>query len=465
MIKEAKQLIPCLLCLFLLIVFLSCEIRGTNNGNDDDNENDNGNCEPIEIPMTPKEIFESLKGKSVITYGWADMANEGAGLFYANPEGFILIDDETYPDPLEKLWAFIDANYSVRPNVNYFVANNVVSGGAINNEPKFIFISGDIDLSGGMITDSDKSFYDQFDPEDDYKRKHGDILFNLGSNTTIIGIDKTRLMFGGIRIRNSNNVIIRNITFWDAHGSTEYDTSQPGHIPGQPLTNANLYSESKASIDGLEIRNSDGIWVDHCKFTNGTCNDLVRNLNHDGGFDIPSGRFITVSWTEFTNIDKVMLVAGSDSAENAIAEDRTITLHHNYFHIATQRMPRTRGTLMHIYNNYYNNIGNSQNGGSFMGPGLGARFIVENNYFGTKVGSRNIEWFNTPDNQAQMYYSGNNQTDPAWWGRGNSWITSGVRPSDNKIWEPEYTYTLELAADLPVSIPEKAGPTLIFAVK
>jgi len=154
-----------------------------------------------------------------------------------------------------------------------------------------------------------------------------------------------------------------------------------------------------------------------------------------------------------------MLVAGSDSAENAIAEDRQITLHHNYFHKTTQRMPRTRGTQMHIYNNYYNNIGNSQNGGSFMGPGLGARFIVENNFFEAKTGSRNIEWFNTPDNPAQVFYNGNNQNDPAWWGRGSSTPT---RPSDPKPWEPAYEYTLDPVDLLPESIPAAAGPTMIF---
>ncbi|MCL2805193.1 MAG: Ig-like domain-containing protein [Treponema sp.] len=391
-------------------------------------------------PMTPQEIFNSLKGQKVTTFGWADMANGGAGLSYTNPANLTLIDDATYPASSDKLWAFIDANFTSRPSIN--VSTGVISGGTLNDNPKFIIISGDIDLSGGRINDNDKSFYDQFEAVSPFRRINGDIIVNLGSNTTIIGINNARIKFGGIRINNKSNIIIRNITFWDAHGSTENDTSKPG------------YSESKASIDGLVVQGtSDGVWVDHCLFTNGTCNDMIRNYNHDGGFDIPRGKNITVSWTEFTNIDKVMLVAGSDTAANAVAEDRQITLHHNYFHKATQRMPRTRGTQMHVYNNYYDNIGVVGNNGSFMGPGWGAQFIVENNFFGSKLGDRNIEWFTTPqEHPARFYYNGNNRTNSSWWGK----------VSDPKPWQPPYNYVLDDNAVLPEMIPGRAGPTLVF---
>ena len=391
--------------------------------------------------MTPQEIFNSLKNQKVITYGWADMANDGAGLSYANPAALTLIDDASYPTALAKYWAFIDANFSSRPTVN--ASTGVLSGGTLNDNSKFIIISGDIDLSGGRINDNDKSFYDQFGPAPNYNRVNGDIILNLGSNTTIIGINNARIKFGGIRINNKTNVIIRNITFWDAHGSTSQDTR--------------YFYDSKAGIDGLVIQGtSNGVWVDHCKFTDGTCNDMVRNFNHDGALDIPEGRNVTVSWTEFTNHDKVMLVAGSDSADNAIAERRQITLHHNYFHATTQRMPRTRGTQMHVYNNYYNNIGVDGNNGAFMGPGWGAQFIVENNYFGSKLGSKNIEWFDTNVlYPVKFYYAGNNiaDTNIPWW---------GGRASDPKPWEPAYMYTLDNNAGLPSAIPGKAGPTLVF---
>jgi pectate lyase len=372
-------------------------------------------------PMTPQEIFAALKGQEITTNGWADLANSGAGLAYANPAALTLIDDETYPNAQNKLNAFT---------------------GALNSDAAaFIIVSGDIDLSGGKISDSDHSYFDEFDPAT-HKRLHGDITFNIGSNTTIIGINNARFKFGGLRINNKNNIIIRNVTFWDAHGSTEYDTKSDGN------------SASKASIDALVVQgSSSGVWVDHCLFTDGTCSDMTRNYNHDGSFDIPQGKDITVSWCEFTNHDKVMLVAGNDSLTNV--EDRQVTLHHNYFYGATQRMPRTRGTQMHIYNNYYNNIGVSGNSGYCMGPGVNAHFIVENNYFGaffsgsTKV----VDYYDNAAYPALVYASGNNKSIA----RSPHDKTSGDKP-----WQSAYNYTLEENTGLPESIPAGAGPKLVF---
>jgi len=371
--------------------------------------------------MTPQEIFTSLKGKKITTNGWADQANSGAGLFYANPASLTLIDDASYPTARAKREAF--------------------TGAIDGDSAKFIIVSGDIDLGDGVISDADKSYFDAFDPST-HKRVHADIRFNIKSNTTIIGINDARLMFGGLNINNRSNIIIRNITFYDAHGSTEEDTK--------------FNVDSKASIDALTVQGtSEGVWVDHCKFTDGTCRDLSRNYNHDGSFDIPRGKYVTVSWCEFTNHDKVMLVAGSDSEANAIADQRQITLHHNYFHGTTQRMPRTRGTQMHIYNNFYNDIGNSENTGSFMGPGWGAEFIVENNYFSSKTG-KTVEWFDTNPSlyPVKFYYNDNNiaNSNTSWWGRA----------SNPKPWTPAYQYAPENYSGLPTLIPAQAGTVLEF---
>jgi len=384
--------------------------------------------------MTPQEIFESLKGQKVITYGWADIANGGAGMTYANPENFILIDDINYPNPANKYMAFIRANIP-SPTINN---NNGVISGTVNDNPKFIIISGDIDLSNGRINDNDKSFYDQFGPAPNYNRINANIILNLGSNTTIIGINNARIMFGGVRINNKSNIIIRNVTFWDAHGSTDQDTR--------------YFPDSKASIDALEIRGtSNGIWIDHCRFTNGTCSDMIRNFNHDGALDIPAGKNITVSWNEFTNHDKVMLVAGDDSLINVF--DRQITLHHNYFHSTTQRMPRTRGTQMHVYNNYYNNIGVPGNNGYAMGPGVNAQFIVENNYFGSVRSNLIVSYYDSAGYPAIVWSRGNNQT-----------VRKSIhdKTDDIKPWVPGYTYSLINNSELPTLIPERAGPTLMF---
>ena len=372
------------------------------------------------IPLTPQEIFDYFRGKRAVTYGWADRFNNGAGLYYANPANLTLIDGTSTP---AKRQAFTNAIAS--------------------DAPTFIILSGDVDLSDGRINDHDHSFFDQFDPVT-HRRINGDIVFNMGSNTTLIGINNARIMYGGIRINNKENIIIKNITFWDAHGSTEHNTAIPEH------------SDSKASIDALVVQGtSNGVWVTHNKFTNGLCDDMIRNLNHDGAFDIPRGINITVSWNEFTNYDKVMLIAGSDSVENAVYTDRQITLHHNYFHRVTQRMPRTRGTQMHIYNNYYDNIGVPGNNGYAMGPGQNARFIVQNNFFGSMRNmNRVVDYYDSAQFPAVVYQSGNNRTFP----RSQHDNTGGI----GKPWEPQYLYTLTPASELPALIPAKAGPTLVF---
>jgi pectate lyase len=372
------------------------------------------------IAMTPQEIFNSLKGKKVSTYGWADRANDDTGLSYANPANLTLIDDATYPNPVAKRTAF--------------------TGAIDTDDVKFIIISGDIDLSDGRISDDDKSFFEQFGPSPNYRRVNGDIRFNLRSNTTLIGVNNARLMFGGININNRVNVIIRNVTFYDAHGSTEQDTR--------------YFPNSKASVDALTVQGtSNGVWVDHCKFTDGTCTDMIRNFNHDGAFDIPRGKNITVSWCEFSNHDKVMLVAGGDSAANAVQTERQITLHHNYFHYATQRMPRSRGTQMHVYNNYYDDIGVEGNTGYAMGPGWGSHYIVENNFFGSIMSNKVVDWYDNAEYPAIVWSAGNNKTVA----RSANDKTNGSKP-----WEPVYVYSLDHHEGLPISIPAGAGPTLEF---
>jgi pectate lyase len=417
----------------LFFLFTSCKNQQFNDTDIDTEEEPD---EPIPVvPMTPADIFNALKGQKIVTGGWADMANNGAGLSYANPSKFTLIDDAGYPNAENKYRAFINANIT---NANINSSTGVISGGTVNDNHKFIIISGDIDLSNGRINDDDKSFYDKFNSASPYGRVNGDIILNLGSNTTIIGIDNARIKFGGIRINNKSNIIIRNVTFWDAHGSTEADTQKN--------------SGSKASIDALVIRGtSDGVWVDHCLFTNGTCTDMTRNYNHDGALDIPQGKNITVSWNEFTNYDKVMLVAGNDDLTDVL--ERQITLHHNYFHYATQRMPRTRGTQMHVYNNYYNDIGVQGNSGYAMGPGRNAHFVVENNFFGSILSGKVVDFYDNAEFPAIVWSSGNNKTVP----RSPNDKTDGGKP-----WEPSYTYTLEPNGGLQNSIPPEAGPKLVF---
>ncbi|MDR0643336.1 MAG: Ig-like domain-containing protein [Treponema sp.] len=372
--------------------------------------------------LSPSELFARFKGQKAVTNGWADRYNDGAGMFYANPASLTFIDDTSFPNPLDKRKAFTDA---------------------INSKAEaFIIISGDVDLSDGKVSDTDHSYFDEFNTTAPYARKHSDITFKIENDKTIIGVNNARVKFGGLRINGRTNIIIRNLTFWDAHGSTEKDTTKAGN------------EASKASIDALVIEEGgdvipSGVWIDHCTFTDGTCNDMIRNFHHDGSFDIKHGQNITVSWSEFTNHDKVMLV-GSNETDYLNADERQITLHHNYFHQTTQRTPRTRGTLMHIYNNYWKDVGVDGNNGYCLGPGRNAEFIVENNFFDTvtfKTNTKIVDYYDASAYPAKVFSDGNNETIAP-----SAHFTATIKP-----WTPTYDYTAEAAPLLPTTIPAGAG--------
>jgi hypothetical protein len=127
---------------------------------------------PVPGAQAVAQIFNALKGKAVITNGWADRHNGGSGVRYTGPANYTLIDDATYPSASGKLAAFKDALGSASPS--------------------FIIVSGDIDLSDGKISDDDHSYYEQFDSTT-HKRIHGDITADIASDTTIIGIDNARI--------------------------------------------------------------------------------------------------------------------------------------------------------------------------------------------------------------------------------------------------------------------------------
>ena len=306
-----------------------------------------------------------IPGKQIVTYGFADTEN----MKYGNGN-LVVIDDEVYPDMNDKTQAFEDA----------------VKG---NN---FVIISGDIDLSRGKINDFDHGYFNEFN--DDDTPKHKDFVVKVGSNTTLVGLKNARIMYGELLLCDVENVIIQNISFYDAHGAPEQN----------PKTNIN----AKCNCDNISVEKAKNLWIDHCSFTDGKCNDIYGNY-HDGAIDIKSGKNITVSYCYFTNHDKVMLLTPSDDfADNT---NVCLTLHHNYFHKIIQRAPRARWADVHIYNNLYENIGNKDIGfGYSLGPGIGSRFIAENNYFGFDR-SAIIDWFDKSDagdkSLAVLYYKGN----------------------------------------------------------
>lgn len=405
-----------------------------------------------------------VPGASVTTYGWADVGN----MTYPNTKNIIYIGDDGYKVGSGSLTAYT-ASQTKRVTFTNAIASGSVSSSIVNTTSAIIILSGTVDLSDEKISDTDHSYYDSFNSST-HKRNHEDITYEIGSNKTILGVNSAKIAFGGLKIyankAKRENIIIRNIIFWDAHGSTEEDTS--------------YNSKSKASVDNLvlecnskdTVTDSNGfvtyknvptnIWIDHCVFTDGTCSDLERNFNHDGSLDMKAGKNVTVSYCEFTNHDKVTLLAPDDKYVDP--EQRQITFHHNYYHDAVQRMPRSRGCQLHIYNNYYNAIGTSGNGGYALGPGIGSQFIVEGNYFGS-FQQKIVQYADSSTNESASTLSKFYQKDNS-----KTLTSSDVKfDSAEKVkdwsahetstapWTITYDYKAESYSVLPELIPNAAG--------
>ena len=369
--------------------------------------------------IDPFLLFSELRGRRVVTGGWADYANDGQGITYANPEYPVIINDVLFPDPIAKLQAFRDALNRRDQHV-------------------FIIICGDIDLSEGRITDAPG----RIRGVTDYRVE--DRMLSIGSsNTTIIGINNARIMFGGLRMDDKQNVIIRNLTFWDARDTRR----RPGldHL----------------AICGYETT---GIWVNHVKFSTGASNHRDGGDWHDTLLNISRGE-VTVSWSEFTNANEVLLVGGGNTGEFPrdatedellrLRERRRVTLHHNYFHNARDRMPRTRAAQMHIYNNFYRNIW-----WHAIGPGKNAHMVVQNNLFDSIWRDKAVHWWFRRAG-AIVWHSGNAGAPLS--ARGSRPAVLVTNPSP-KPWNPSdfYTYTLDDDVyGLRTLIPKRAGPTLV----
>ena len=410
-------------------------------------------------------------GATVTTYGWADMANSGNGMKYPDTTNIIVIDDKTYTTAKEKCTAFTNA-----------IASGSETNGTVNKTAAIIVLSGEVDLSVNTITDgyTVKTWFAEFDSST-HERKHEDIVYTIGSNKAIIGVNGAKLSHGGLMILGKSNsdsgenIIIRNVEFSDAHGSTEYDTS------------VTSYKEKKASADNLviEAQNDNNgvypvvpknIWIDHCKFSDGDCKDMIRNYNHDGAFDMKAGQNVTVSWCEFTNHDKVTLLAPDDKFTSV--EQRQITFHHIYYHETVQRTPRSRGCQLHLYNCYYDTIGfdgtddneSGSNGGFMFGPGINSQYIVENCYLGSMVNSsaKKMKYFDTSSGGSsaltfsKFYQNGNSYTFTG----SNDIATDGDTASSvsahlttTKPWTPGYSYddTMWTYTDVQEKLPAAAG--------
>jgi len=239
---------------------------------------------------------------------------------------------------------------------------------------------------------------------------------NVASNKTIIGVGNAVINGGGglniglpiddnitsLPANAVHNIIIRNITF--TGGSDD-------------LINVMMYSHH--------------IWIDHCDFSNSS----------DGAVDIKRGsNYVTVSWNYFHDHNKTCLLGRDDGDAAQDRGNLKVTYHHNWFNGTTQRHPRVRFAQCHVYNNYYNDLGDYG-----IGVGVEANIISENNYFLNVEDCTN--WYDSSSMPGYIRDTGsvlvNCETFEV--------NASGVN------WTPPYSYTLDAGADIEAIVKAGAG--------
>jgi pectate lyase len=175
------------------------------------------------------------------------------------------------------------------------------------------------------------------------------IFINVGSNTTIIGIDDAVLRGFNLNLQNVSNVIIRNVHFQDAADCF------PAWAPTDGAA-----GNWNSLYDTVTLSGATNVWVNHSTFSDGNNHDADQPVYfgrpyqvHDGSLDIIRGsNYVTVSYNDFYDHDKTMLI-GSTNTVGVDVDKLKVTIHHNRFRNNIQRLPRVRFGQVDVYNNYY----------------------------------------------------------------------------------------------------------------
>jgi pectate lyase len=304
-----------------------------------------------------------------------------------------------------------DAHISVVHNRAELIT--ALGGDALNNglnaTPKIVLVSGKIDMSVDAnnkpvgcdaFADPDYSkdaFLAAYDPavwgmatkpagtlEDARVRSaknQGDtIKLNVGSNTTIVGINGGRITHGSMILSAVSNVIVRNLELTDAADC----------FPAWDPTDGSTGNwNSLYDLVSLTYA-AQNVWIDHNSFSDGSNPDSDQPVYfgrpyqvHDGATDLIRGSdLVTVSWNDYYNHDKTMLIGSTDTVGVDLGKLH-VTIHHNRFNDVLQRAPRVRFGQVDVYNNLY--VVTDALYHYSLGVGVQSSIYAENNYF--KVGA------------------------------------------------------------------------------
>ncbi len=246
---------------------------------------------------------------------------------------------------------------------------------------------------------------------------------NVKSNKTIVGAGSGASLNFGLYLRGSN-IIIKNL-----------DIMNGGYNPGD--------SEGLDAVTFAQDLHH--VWVDHCTMHE-TMDGLVDPTRN--------ARFVTVSYCNFHTQNTACLIGGSDSDSAAVSAQSnsdkrewhyTCTFHHNYWTGIKSRCPRVRFGAVHVYNNYYDGLGDYA-----IGRGDRANIYSESNYF-----YNSLDAFSAYDDSSNPGYV----EDVGSLFEGDNGNTLDNPPSGNYVWTPGqyYSYTAHSAQWIKANLKNYVG--------
>jgi pectate lyase len=253
----------------------------------------------------------------------------------------------------------------------------------------------------------------------------------LASDTTVIPVHPgDGLIYGGLRIKDVHNVIVRNLT-----------------IKKAPDING---------ADAITIQAANNVWIDHCDLSS----ELTPSKEiYDGLVDTVHGsRNITVSWNYFHDHYAVSLVGHTDDPTTAAMEDQAlaVTFHHNLYQRVVQGAPRARFGHVHLFSNYYNTVQppSAQTSSYAIASTDGAVLRIEGNVF-EQVAVPFVTFLN--DNSNITNGTINDVTNLYGAAVGSGMPAAGF---PTNTWKPPYPYTnsFDPYVSVPVIVNACAGP-------
>ncbi|WP_237107218.1 RICIN domain-containing protein [Nonomuraea sp. MG754425] len=225
-------------------------------------------------------------------------------------------------------------------------------------------------------------------------------MLRVASNKSVLGNSGAVISGCGFNISEASNVIVRNLTFrgWND--------------------------------DAINVQYSTRVFIDHNTFSDG----------YDGAVDVKrASDYVTISWNRVFDHDKTMLLGHDDGNGGEDRGHLRVTYHHNWFDGTNQRHPRVRfGNPVHVYNNYYGNVG-SYGVASTQEAGV----LVEGNYF---------------ENTDDPFHRGEGDSPAgSLVARNNHFVNSGSGQSGGSVGSIPYAYSLDTASGVKSIVTAGAG--------